>query len=454
MISILRKFTIGFLTAAIVVTASAASARSDISCEISSAAGKPAPPQPSPGESGRFRIFWQISTQIEDLADAAGNAAALADIREARQSVDGYFINALLAGAMIYWPTRPKECALNFKRIAEGDLIEVEGETFEFKKGGAGGREACANEQKEFLREQSPEKDSARAVQSAALTRVFANLDLAGEQRRGKAVWGVVNIRNTDFTYDKEADKVSITDLPSTYCMLNGNNISPNSLFIYQEPKSQVAKDKFLWIPRINKRGERNFTKPRLDKIPENTHAFDLIAKAFDQASVPVGSFRLNVRRWNSERSPRMARGLMADPRFKGFNFEGGAGMLVNGKNSFEHAVEGIFWVLKNTNLEISLLMPGFRPKDMVGSEEEIDSRLVGLETLIRKLNSELNSRLALKNGENALCNNRFVLIPAGYGRPLHVKPLPIRRDNGNLAGTVTGQIKRLTEIRTELCKL
>ena len=452
MISILRKFTIGFLTATIVVTASTASARSDVSCDVSTAAGKPAPSQQSIGKNGRFNIFWQISTQIEELADAADNRAAMADIREASQIADGYFVNALLAGAVIYWPTRPRECALNFKRIAEGDSIEVEGQTFTFDKGGAGGREACAEKQTEFLQSRSFEQDAARDVQSGALQRVFSNLDLAGEQRRGKAVWGASIIRSTDFSYDKETDKVSLIDLPNTYCVLNANGITPNGLFIYQEPKIQTTQDKFLWIPRTNRRGEKVFTKPRLDKIPENTHAFGLIAESFQQASVPVSGFRANIRRWNSNRSPQMAKELMAIPRFGGFNFEGGSGMMFEGKNSPVFLVEGVSWVLANTDRDVSFLMPGYWPRDMVGNEVEVDTVLDRLRQFVNVVNTGINAKMKLPEGQNAICTNRVTFIVGSYGRPMHVKPLPMRRDSGKLAGTVTGQIKALADIRSELC--
>ena len=249
----------------------------------------------------------------------------MADIRAARNIADGYFVNALLAGPLIYWPDRPKRCRLNFKRVAEGDSIEVGGQSFRFDSGGGVGRDECMNEQKEFLVKQTPEKDAAKEVQVAALQRVFANLDLAGEQRRGKPVWGVSIIRATEFSYDKEARKVSMEKLPNTYCVMNGSGITVNGLMIYQEPRVRKKKDKFLWIPRRNKRGDLVFSKnPRLDKIPENSYAFDRVVDAFADASVPVGSFRANLRRWNPGKSPQLVKELTAIPQFAGFNFEGG----------------------------------------------------------------------------------------------------------------------------------
>jgi hypothetical protein len=453
MLARIRNLAILLLAAALGGTAlTPAQARAELACDVPLAAAIPAPPQPARSKEGRYRIFWQLSTQIEGLADAAGNPDAMADIKEVRGLADGYFVNALLGGPLIYWPTRPKECTLNFKRIAEGDAIEVDGETFDFEQGGPAGRAACLAKQRSFLEDQSDARNPSVDVQAKALARAFRNVDLAGEQKRGKPVWGEVNIRNTDFTYDKQADRVSMTRLPGTYCVLAASGIAPNALFIYQEPKSQVERDKFLWIPRRNNRGELAFTKPRLDKIPENAHAFGKIAEAFDAANLPVGGFRANIRRWNERRTPRMVEDLVAVPQFGGFNFEGGTRMLADEKKTPEHLIKGITHILTTTNRDISLLMPGYWDRDMVGSEEEIDTQVTRLRQLVTTVNAGLNAALKLPKGQNAICNERLVLIVGSYGRPVHVKPLPIRRGDGKLAGTVAGQIRMLADLRGELC--
>ena len=147
-----------------------------------------------------------------------------------------------------------------------------------------------------------------------------------------------------------------------------------------------------------------------------------------------------------------MAKDLMAIPQFGGFNFEGGSGMLLDSKKSPEPLIEGVSWILANTDRDISLLMPGYWPRDMVGNEAEIDTLIDRMRHFVNFLNTGINAGMKLPEGQNAICNNRLVFIVGSYGRPVHVKPLPMRRDDGKLAGTVTGQIEALADLRTELC--
>ena len=147
-----------------------------------------------------------------------------------------------------------------------------------------------------------------------------------------------------------------------------------------------------------------------------------------------------------------MAKDLMAIPQFGGFNFEGGTGMLLDSKKSPQPLIEGVSWLLANTDRDISLLMPGYWPRDMIGNEAEIDTLIDRVRHFVSVVNSGVNAKMNLPKGQNALCNNRLVLIVGSYGQPVHVKPLPIRREDGKLAATVTGQIKLLSDIRQELC--
>ena len=255
-------------------------ARAEDACAISLAAGKPAPARPDDGKADQFRIFWQVSTQIEDLADAAGNQAALRDIREARSHSDGYYINTLLAGPLTYWPGRPKQCATNQKIASGTEAIEIDGEIFQ-PTGGTAVREACADLQKDFVRK-TGKYDSTAEMQSDALRRTIGNLDLAGEQERGKPIWGAQIILSTDFSYERQADKVSMKRLPRTYCFLNNEGMTLNGMLMYMEPRIQVRQGNFLWIPLLDRKGRLKDTdKSRLAKIPENVHAFDLLSQAF-----------------------------------------------------------------------------------------------------------------------------------------------------------------------------
>ncbi|WP_373506293.1 hypothetical protein [Aestuariivirga sp.] len=425
-------------------------ALADDACEISQAAGKPVPARASGAETGQFRIFWQISTQIEDVADAAGNPAALKDIREARALSDGYYINTLLAGPLIYWPGRPKQCALNKKVSAGTEEIELDGEFFT-PEGGTATRDACARTQEEFVRK-TGKYANAREMQIDALKRVFRNLDLVQEQKRGKLVWGEQLVTTEEFSYDRSSDKVRLNQLPRTYCVMNSVGITLDNLMLYMEPGLQTKKNNFVWIPLRGKNGKLKDTQnARQAKIPENVHAFNLITQSFAAADVPVGGFRPNIRRWNEKRSPRLVKELAAQPDFAGFNFEGGTAIMPGAKNLIDNYVEGISWILMNTDKNVSMLMPGYWPRDMVGNEEEVDQLVTRLRELITGLNQRLGKKMGTKNG-NAICSNRINLVVASYGQPIHVKTLPMRRGDGRLAGTVTGQIKLLSDVRKELC--
>ena len=142
---------------------------------------------------------------------------------------------------------------------------------------------------------------------------------------------------------------------------------------------------------------------------------------------------------------------LAAIPGFGGFNFEGGTAIMPDAKNVIDNYVEGMSWILQNTDQNVSLLMAGYWPRDMVGNDAEIDQLVPRLREFITSLNQRLGASMGTKNG-NAICSNRINLIVASYGQPIHVKALPMRRDDGRLAGTVTGQIKLLSDVRKELC--
>lgn len=438
--------------AAALLFAASADAQARITCDISSAAGKPLPPKADVANPGGFQIFWEIATQLEDVADAAGDPAAMADLQAARKLTDGYYINALFAGPLIYWPNRPQECVLNFKRIGPDDSIEVDGETYTFEDGGMAGRDKCMRDQTEFLDTLSDEKDMARDVQSAALRRVFSNLDLKGEQARGKGIWGTTLIRNQEFSYDQSTDKMSITQLPDSYCAAAANDIILDGQMVYQEPHIQLQTKKYLQIPRLSSNGRLVFSKnPAADSIPENARAYGLIAEAFEEAKLPVADFRANIRRWNPQRSPKLFTELANDPIIEGFNFEGGSRLLTDQPRFMDNYVEGMAWVIANTDRNISLLMPGYWEREDVGNNEEIDGLIPRVRETLLTLNTKLGAKLNLPKGQNAICSSRFTFIVASYGQPVHVKTLPMRRD-GRLAGTITGQIKLLSEIRKDLC--
>ena len=126
--------------------------------------------------------------------------------------------------------------------------------------------------------------------------------------------------------------------------------------------------------------------------------------------------------------------------------------MLSVSRKKLDHLILGVSWLLAKTDRDISFLMPGYWERDQVGNEEEIDTQIPRLRQLFIVLNDGLNAKMKLPTGQNAICNNRLAFIVGSYGKPVSVKSLPMRRADGRLAGTVTGQIQLLSDIRKEIC--
>ena len=455
----MMKSTAKKLSAALAATAMLAAlpfsgpAFAKLACDTALAAGKPAPPAGHSANPKHFRIFWHIATQIEDIADAPGNDAAMRDLATAEALADGFYVNALLGGPLIYWPERPKVCELNFKRVNTNDKIALPDEDVDFPDGGEGGRADCNKLLEDYLAKQPDATDTPQEIQLAALQRVVDVLKLKAVQAAGKPVWGANIIRNTDFSYDKATDKVTLNSLPTTYCVMNSLGITLNEMMLYQEPVGQVRKGLFVWIPRKRPNGELKFSSnARRDKIPENPRALGLIEQSFRDAGLPESGMRVNVRRTRAAQAEKMFPELDKIRNFAGYNFEGGTVLIEAKKQNFDLMIDNVAWILKNSSRDISMLMPGYWSRDEIDTEEKLDVLISRMRQLILSLNTKLNAKLQLPEGQNAMCTDRIVVIPASYGKPLRVKTLPMHRADGSLAATVTGQIKLLDEIRKELC--
>ena len=448
----IARFIAGLVAgAALLPFALAGGAAAKAPCAIAEAAGKPAPAPLAKAPGKGFRIFWHISTQIEDLADAGSDPQALADIRQTQNLTDGYFINVLINGPGIYWPGRPKECVLNFMRIGAGDKLDVLGDTLEFDERGKAVRQRCKQEQEKFLGQSGYAADDSQGLQFDALRKTAANLDLRTEAGRGKDITAVLVLSTADMDYREASDTVKLKKLPNAICSLNSLGITPNGLMVYQEPSVQLNNGTFLWVSRPQPSGKlARSAEPRADKIPDNSRVFKLVHQAFAADTVPVGGMYPNLRVWN-RRTPELARRLAAMPEIAGFNFEGGPGLMALQARKIGNYATGIAWILANTGKNASLLMPGYWDRNDIGSLDEIDTLIGRLRAFILQMNQDISAAMGLPKGQNGICNNRIILIPGSYGRPLHVKTLPSER-NGHLAGTVTGEIRLLAQMRKELC--
>jgi hypothetical protein len=442
---LLRAAVLATAAVSLVMPAAAAD-----TCSVASAAGKAEPPVPTVRDPGKFRIFWHIATQVEDLADADKDPAKLKDIRDVQKIADGYYMNMLITGPLVYWPGRPKQCATNFKRIDEGDSLEITGDTFSFPEGGGAGRNECEAKQAEF--QEKAGFDSTVALQHAAMKRVMANLDIAREQNSGKEVIGVLIINGGEMAYDGGSDSIKLKQLPKTMCFFNSVGFAPNSWMTYQEPNIQMKKGVFVWVPRMGADGKPVKSKnPKADKAPENPRVYDLVENAFEAADVPFGDIYANMRKWNRRQTPELAKQLASMPEIRGFSFEGGASVPVTKAHKIENYSAGIAWILKNTDKNVSILMPGYWDRADIGSEDEIDTLPERTRDYVRMLNEQVSKKMGLAKGQNAFCTGRLILIPGSYGKPLHVKTLPSMR-KGKYAGTVTGEIRILNDLRNEMC--
>jgi hypothetical protein len=405
------------------------------------AAQHQAPPAPTKPTAQAFQIFWHLGTQMEDLADAAPDSAARKEIADVQKHVNGYYIT-IHPNQLGYWAKRPPECAVNFMRARDrigDDAVQNLRNTCDRGFAASAGVNGGDN------------RSAVIPVYRDALARVIRNLDLKGEQARGKMVIGQMLLRNTDFRYDDTGTKLTLQRLPITYCYLNAAGISVNNVLAYQEPKPQIRQGQFLVAPRPGSRPDP--TGGRRDALPYNLKVVELLDQAFAQSHVPLSQFAINVRRWDE----RMSSALTAKPHDEhigGVFFEGGAGIISTKRQKIPRVGnfgEGIAWLLVNSDENIFVLMPGFWEKDEVRSDDDRDELIPRLRKTIITLNKEIEQRLATKPAKPAICNGRIHFIPGTYGAPVHVKPLPPER-NGKLAGTVSGEIMLLAQMRHEMC--
>lgn len=410
---------------------STATAESELDCSVSAADNFPrALPEIIP-ERNSYRIYWHIATQIEDLADAGNSAARTADIKAAQKLVDGYYINFLIRGMMTYWPERPAECALNKKKRTRESIAR------------------CAKLQDELVSELGYPDESSLQVDS--MKRVVRNLGLAGEQAAGKEIIGEMILGNQDMTYDAASDRIVLRAIPKTPCFLGNDRLSASAFMVYQEPNVQIPGGTFLHVPTRKGQPAGDSGNPKDDKLPENARMIPMLKKAFEAAGVPMGKLYANIRRWNARKTPVLGRQLASMPEVAGFNFEIGSGILAEQPHRFRPLTRGIAWVLQNTKENVSVLMPGYWSGNDPKSIAEIDTLPSRLRDFVIRLNDSITSEMGLPKGQNAICDSRLILIPASYGRPVHVRTLPSKR-NGKYAGTVTGQIHLLNDLRKELC--
>lgn len=419
------------------------SARAALNCSTATASGLAEPAPKAAANPKAFRIYWHVGTQIEQIADAPARPDAMADLKRARASADGYYVMGALSGNLGYWPNRPARCLANAKRIGDGDSLTLGGEEHQFDGGGAALKQQCEAEIGKALAPAGKTLTGPEiaAVQSTAFQTAAHVLDLAGESRRGKVIMAPVLLRQEDFAYDAASGRLSMTALPSAYCSLAKAGIVPDSLLIYQEPRVR----NMLRIPR-----DAGSAPSNADFLPRNTAAFGLVDKAFGAAHVPLAGISPNLRTWTPQ-FRRLVAAYRSNPHIEGINFEASTKLLLDDPGRIGRIAAGIAYILDNSNYDITLLIPAYwRPED-VATSAGIDGLTLRTREFVETLDRELRAAAGSPQGRSPLCDGRIALIPASYGNPVHPATLPARR-NGGWAGTVTGQIGLLADMRNELC--
>lgn len=429
-----------------------------------------------PAAPEKFKIIWHIGSALEPLADATADRMQI--IENLKGHVDGYYFLVLNNGSLLtYWKGRPIECLINYKSLKWKNeasevpvLITLNGQEY-----GLETQERCAAELKSFqikLWEQSgktvPFKQFQLAIHEDALKRVLTKLDIKGEQLAGKKVMAEMLIRGGetgDFFYNPTADRISLIKkdgvvmLPKSYDFLSQNGIMPDRLMTYQEPRPQSGNGSLLRVPLV-KGGPTEYEPGKISCswcLPWNLRMIDMVAAAFDLEQLKVPRLAVNIRTWKPEYENVVREHLKSNPsKFDGINVEGSSHKL--DKPSYDKSIEGVAWMLKNTNKPVSFLIPGSLFQDETDTQEIRDEKFIqNFLDYLKTMNADLNRKLDLPPGLNALCNSRLSLIVGSYGSPLHMEVLPlIRHDSfGNRthkAGTVGSEILALKNYRDKLC--
>ncbi len=437
----------------------------------------------------QFKIIWQLSTQIEPIADAKDDSARMKQLESLKEKVDGYNIVSLSGNSLFtYWPGRPYKCAFNNK--FDEDFLELEYDDSDYVSGSDQPltfdlaefknkkelvktidiktlESKCRQARNAYMNKRFEEKkDYYKSIgvtrktfedylHAQALQRVIKNLDLKGEQRKGKIVNNNMNFSSKAFSYSSSTDTVSIPleDGKPHYsngyqALLDAGIVSKGPSMIYEEPSIQKRTGTSLYVPMTP--GGTNY-RP----LPENTRILTLVGHAFEKTGVPAPDLMLNIRKWNATTSPRMIEAAMKSPYFGGVNFEGGTRNFVrvykNGQTKFENNAQGVAWMLKNTTTNIHLLMPAYWELEQVATIKGQNTLPVRVADFVRKLNAEINRINGAPDTARPVCDPRLRFVAASYGFPFAPRQFPLK-EGGEYASTVSAEIVALNNVRKELC--
>lgn len=433
-----------------------------------------------------FKIYWQLGNQAEDIADGKVDQRQI-DLTKSR--VDGYFFNLTNpASPLSYWPDRPVQCTLNYKKLLRLNRLEpgtdhsffVMGKSYNVSfmnnEYGPSNPENCERLRCEFLKKEfrrvngtSDPTDCSTSVLSADLIRLRAQLDARAttrmldvlnisEEQKTKNILAEMLLTNTDFSYDAGSDSLTLTRLPSTFDGLLSRGVLAKEVLAYQEPYFQIPRGSLLSIP--NQPGGSTYIPPTsvrcLFCLPTNLRILNLLSGAFLGGNQTPPQLFVNSRVWDDIKDePRFLAASEEQTDFGGLNIEGGA------QKKYERIlsnIRSIAFMLRNTDKEINLLTPAsYGLNSDVGTEEALDNNAIkDMEDYLNLINRELSVIMGKKQ-MNAICSPRIRVIVGAYGNPVHPKAFPINRVDSmgrtiRKAGTVSGRILAVHQLRHKIC--
>ncbi len=418
-----------------------------------------------------FKIYWGFNTKYEQIADMQPDSPEARDVAKLKSIVDGYFINVNTGGRLSYWPKRPYECGVNDKTQVDPNLTltykkTIDGTTTTVTELVDDIIARCTTQMYEDNKvyaasagyKQVGKQYNGRQAQPfiarQAWERVVKNLGLADEIVAGKDVQSEMILGTRNFEYSSSNDTLSIVKdptgefvLPDSYGYLRSHGATPTSVLSYQEPSRQEPNGSLLKIPLVP--GGSGY-----EVLPKNGRILNLVGDAFKAVGMKSPLLKVNVRRWTSS-SPSDMQVAVNSKYFGAANFEGGTSRigekLGSGQTEIDNFAEGMVWFLKNTSGDklVTVLMPPYiTEEEIIGDQDAADKAQIGR---IKQYIRELNTAMIAHGYSVGVCTDRMIFISGGYGKWLHPNILPIAR-NGHNAGTVSGQIATLNDMRTELC--
>lgn len=412
-----------------------------------------------------FKIYWGLNTRIEPLADLTAGTQNERDLKRVKSVVQGYMVTSLSGGRLSYWPDRPRRCAVNDKEARGPEEITIAEMINGVRQVTTYNVDQLISECEGLLASSTEVIAKTRAswrnlplraaqgrIADDAMSRALDNLNIRGEVAEGKRLESELHMSEAAVGYNATTDVLSFNTAssgsvayPKTYRFLKEYGVLSEAGLAYQE-RTKQEETTLSAIP---------FTKggTPTGSLPENGRILNMYGNAFEVTGVSSPKLRPNIRVW-AKGPQNGVKTMVKSPHFGGINIEGGVGAVDDTTGSGELKVanyaKAIAWLFQNTpaDKEASILMPSFINLDELTDEAKYDKNARDrVHRYIKALDRELKAN-GVKTG---VCTDRLIIITGGYGKWIHPEIFPIER-GGRTAGTTSGLVFALDEIRTTLC--